>query len=293
MNESQFIHALRALAGTPPARGLADDCAVLELGGETLVLTHDAMAEGTHFLPGQDPADVAWKLVATNLSDLAAKGAEPIGVLLGYMLGVDDARFLTGLEQALTAFATPLLGGDTISASGPQVLGLTALGRATHRPVPARSGARAGDRLCLTGPVGAAMMGFEALRDGTDGDSMAYRRPVPLLADGQALAPHVHAMMDVSDGLLIDAWRMAQASGVTMLIDSSAVPIAAPEERRHDALRWGDDYQLLFTAPADVVLPMPCYVIGHVLPHSHAPLLLDGMPVTSADGLGYLHGKSP
>ena len=122
--ESAFIATLRALATHPAARGLNDDCAVIELGSETLILTHDAMAEGVHFLPGQDRADVAWKLVASNLSDLAAKGAEPLGVLLGYQLGGDDARFLAGLGEVLTHYNVPLLGGDTISATGAQVLGL-------------------------------------------------------------------------------------------------------------------------------------------------------------------------
>lgn len=290
MNEADFITALRALAPHPAARGLADDCAVLDLGSETLILTHDAMAEGVHFLPDQDPADVAWKLVATNLSDLAAKGAEPLGVLLGYMLGSDDARFLAGLQDALHTFATPLLGGDTIGGKGArQVLGLTALGRATHRPVPSRSGAQAGDLVYLTGPVGGAMMGFEALRDRTSADSAVYRRPAPLLDAGRALAPHVHAMMDVSDGLLIDAWRMASASGATFALDAAAIPIAAPEARRDDALRWGDDYQLLFTAAPRAVLPLPCHAIGRVLPHGESPLLLDGAALPGAEGLGYQH----
>ncbi len=253
-SELDFIESLRRLATHPGARGLDDDCAVLEFGGEALVLTHDAMAEGVHFLAGQDPADVAWKLVATNMSDLAAKGAEPLGVLLGYMFGKDDARFLEGLEQALAHYRAPLLGGDTISGSGGQVLGLTAIGRATHRPVPSRAGAKPGHALWITGPVGAAMLGLEALRKG-EGDSLAYRRPRALLAEGQALAPHVTAMMDISDGLLLDAARMARASGVTIAIDSQAVPIAVPENRRAEALRWGEDYQLLFTAPADARLP--------------------------------------
>ena len=80
---------------------------MLELGGEALVLTHDAMAEGVHFLPGQDQADIAWKLVASNLSDLAAKGADPLGVLLGYQFGADDARFLVGLEEVLAHYGEP------------------------------------------------------------------------------------------------------------------------------------------------------------------------------------------
>jgi thiamine-monophosphate kinase len=270
------------------ARGLDDDCAVIEFGGEALVLTHDMMVEGVHYLPEQDAADVAWKLVATNISDLAAKGAEPVGVLLGYMLGGDDARFLEGLEEALAHYGAPLLGGDTVSGNGARALGLTAIGRATHRPVPSRAGAQVGERLYLTGPVGAAMLGLEALRAG-HGDSMAYRRPVALLAQGQALAPHVTAMMDVSDGLLLDAARMARASGVTLAIDAASVPIATPGERRGEALRWGDDYQLLFTAPPSASLPVPAVAIGDVLAQGPAPLSLDGRPLTEAAGLGFEH----
>jgi thiamine-monophosphate kinase len=280
---------LRALAAHPAARGLADDCAVLDLSSETLILTHDAMAEGVHFLASQDQADVAWKLVATNLSDLAAKGAEPMGVLLGYRLGPDDARFLEGLTEVLGQYGVPLLGGDTIGGSGAQVLGLTALGRATCRPVPSRSGAQVNDGLWLTGPVGAAMLGFEALRDGTGADSAAYRRPRPLLLEGRALAPRVTAMMDVSDGLLLDASRMAIASGVTFAIDSLAVPLAAPENRRAEALRWGDDYQLLFTLPGDARPPVPAQRIGTALVQGMAPVLLDGTPLTETSGLGYEH----
>lgn len=288
--EAAFIEALRALAAHPAARGLADDCAVLDLGGETLVLTHDAMAEGVHFLPDQDQADVAWKLVATNLSDLAAKGAEPLGVLLGYRFGPDDARFLAGLREVLEQYQVPLLGGDTIGGAESQVLGLTAIGRATHRPVPARSGAQVNDGLWLTGPVGAAMLGFEALRDGTGANSAAFRRPQPLLAEGQALAPHVTAMMDLSDGLLLDASRMARASGVTFAIDSLAVPLAAPENRRMDALRWGDDYQLLFTLPAGAQPPVPAHRIGTAVARGAAAILLDGAALTEQAGLGYEHG---
>lgn len=262
---------------------------MIAIGGETLVLTHDMLVEGVHFLPGQDAADVAWKLVATNISDLAAKGAAPLGVLLGYMLGHDDARFLAGLTEALDHYDAPLLGGDTVSSpAGAQALGLTAIGRATHCPVPARSGARAGDRLWITGPVGGAMLGFEALKAGR-GDSLAYRRPQALLAEGQALAPMVTAMMDVSDGLLLDATRIARASGVTVAIDSAAVPISTPEHRRAEALRWGDDYQLLFTAPAGVTPPVPAHAIGNVLADAETPLLLDGSPLSEADGLGYQH----
>ena len=291
ITELAFIDALRRLAVHPGARGFDDDCAVIEFGSETLVLTHDMMVERVHYLPDQDPADVAWKLVATNMSDLAAKGAEPVGVLLGYMLGGHDIRFVAGLDEALTHYRAPLLGGDTVSGRGAQVLGLTAIGRATHRPVPARSGAKPGDAIYVTGVIGSAMMGLEALRSGArPSASLAYRRPRALLAEGQALAPHVSAMMDVSDGLLLDAARIARASGVTLSIESDAVPIAAPEDRRADALRWGDDYQLLFTAPRNVALPVPATLIGEVLPAGLDPIRLDNRPLSEKNGLGFEHG---
>jgi thiamine-monophosphate kinase len=285
--EAEFVAAMRALAGHPAARALADDCAVLEIGGEALVLTHDMLVEGVHVPLGADPADVAWKLVASNLSDLAAKGARPLGVLIGYMLGDDDARFAEGLAEVLSRYDVPLLGGDTVSGGPPRSWGLTAIGRATHRPVPSRAGAQPGDVVWITGPVGAAMIGFEALRDRSGGDSIAYRRPVPRLAGGEALAPLASAMMDISDGLLLDASRIAEASSVTLALDSAVVPIAAPESRRADAIRWGDDYELLATLPAGVEPPFEAWRIGEVRERGEGPLLLDGEPPNGS--LGYEH----
>jgi len=289
-SELSFIAALRSIATHPAARDLADDCAVLEIGDQTLVLTHDTMIEGVHFLPGQDPADVAWKLVATNVSDLAAKGAEPVGVLLGYQLGNEDLRFVAGLQDALTHYGVPLLGGDTVGGPGPQHMGLTAIGRATHLPVPSRAGAKASDLVWLTGAIGGAMMGHEALRGGS-GDSLAYRRPQARLTAGLALAPVVTAMMDVSDGLLLDAWRMAGASGVSLALDRQAVPLACPEPRRDDALRWGDDYELLFTLPAGVQPPqsVAATCIGDVLAGPAGTLRIGAQLVQSGEKLGFEH----
>jgi thiamine-monophosphate kinase len=173
----------------------------------------------------------------------------------------------------------------------PRTLGLTAIGRATHRPVPSRAGAQVGDGIWITGAVGAAMLGLEALQAG-DSDpaaSLAYRRPDALLAQGQALAPLVTAMMDLSDGLLLDAYRMGIASGVTLAIDSAAVPIATPEGRRDEALRWGDDYQLLFILPESVQPPVTAHRIGKVLARKDAPLMLDGRLLADASHLGWQH----
>lgn len=284
MNEFEFIAALRELPLHKGARGLFDDTAQLEVGGETLILTHDSMAEGTHFRPDADMADVAWKLVATNLSDLAAKGAEPLGVLLGHSLGRDDRAFLRGLEEALRAFDTKLLGGDSIRSEGPRTFGLTAIGRATHTPVPSRSGARQGDAIYVTGTIGRAMLGFE----GDPAHLDAFNRPVPCLAEGRALAPLVTAMMDVSDGLLLDCWRMAVASNLTFEISSELVPVADPG-RRDECLRWGEDYQLLFTVPATTEIPVAATRIGTVASDDPVPLRLDGEAISEPLNLGYQH----
>lgn len=285
MNEAQFITALKTLPLHPGARGLQDDCAVIELGGESLIVTTDMMAEDTHYRPGADMADVAWKLVAMNLSDLASKGAEPIGLLLGHSLGRSDERFLEGLSQALAEFGAVLLGGDTIAATGATTLCITALGRATHTPVPSRCGAQAGDHVYVTGPLGRAMLGFE----GASEHLAAFNRPIPRLAEGRALAPHVTAMMDVSDGLLLDCWRIAQCGGVTIRLDSTAIPVADPA-RLDECVRWGDDYELLFTAPPSLSLPIAAHLIGVVSERQAAPLILGETPLISPANLGYFHG---
>jgi len=275
---------LRKLPLHPGARGLDDDCAILEIGNETLILTHDMMAEGTHFQEGGDLADAAWKLVAVNLSDLASKGAEPIGVLLGHSLGSGDERFLEGLHEALSTHDVPLLGGDTIKATGKRTFGLTAIGRASHTPVPSRCGAQIGDQLYVTGLLGCAMLGFE----GDPEHLAAYNHPTPRLSEGQALAPHVSAMMDISDGLMLDAFRMASASEVSIAIDSALVPVTS-NERRNECMRWGDDYELLFTLPLESEPPVDCMRIGTVEPHGFAPLIFDRNPIVNPEGLGYQH----
>lgn len=286
MNESEFIAALRKLPLHPGARNLDDDCALITIGGETLVINHEMMVQGTHFPTAADMADVAWKLVATNLSDLAAKGAEPVGVLLGHSLGRDDARFLKGLKEALLTYNVPLLGGDTVAAPGASTFAMTAIGRATHLPVPSRQGVQVGDAVYVTGTIGRAMLGFEGVAD----HRAAFNRPEPRLTQGIALAPHVSAMMDVSDGLLLDCWRMAKLGNVTFVIDPAAVPVA-DAARRDECMRWGDDYELLFTAASSAALPVAASHIGDVVSAGIAPVVLGGALLMSPANLGYQHGS--
>ena len=256
------------------------------------------MVEGVHWLAGQDPADVAWKLVAANLSDLAAKTCRPVGLLLSFMLGDEawNTRFLAGLGEALTAFGAPLLGGDTVSATSndaPKVIGLTALGQPQRDPPPSRADAAPGQALWITGQCGGALAGFEALQAGSGDHALTvpYRRPVPRLAEGQALGPVVGAMMDLSDGLLLDARRMADASGTTIAVETRLVPVhPALARRKREAMSWGDDYELLFTLPEGAPCPVEATRIGTVLLRGAHPLLLDGSPPPAGQVLGYRHG---
>lgn len=292
--EQSFIDRLKGIARDPAARGLADDVAVLAIGGENLVLTHDMLIEGVHYLASDPPADVAWKLAAVNLSDLAAKGAEPIGALMGYALGPDEAwdgAFAEGLAIALETFNLPLLGGDTVRMPQGRALGLTAIGRARHAP--ARDGALAGDMLWVTGRIGAAGLGLAIARGEIEGPAdwlAAYRRPVPRLGWGAALAPHVHAMSDISDGLLIDAARMAAASSLAVAIALEAVPIAGGDAIA--AVTAGDDYELLFAAPPDFAPSMDCIAtrIGGFAPGAGLTLTEQGKAIAVPSRLGYEHG---
>jgi len=293
MTEAEFIAALRRLPLHPAARGLNDDTALLDAG--PLVVTTDTLVEGVHFLPTDPPQDVAWKLVATNLSDLAAKGAVPEGILLNYPLGDDawDRTFLEGLADILTAHDTRLIGGDTVTLppGAPRILTVTAFG--SDAAAPARAGAKPGDALYVTGTIGDAGAGL-AIALGKPGPAellAAYRRPQPRLADGRRLARHVHAMMDVSDGLLIDAARMALASGLAVAIDLAAIPLSdayrAYSGDRVAAATAGDDYQLLFAAPEDFATDATR--IGAFLTGSGLVLHDAGTPVPLPPSLGYEH----
>lgn len=308
MREADVINRLRRIATAPGARGLRDDVALLD----GFVITHDSIAEGVHFLSSDPPASVGWKLVAVNLSDLAAKGAAPAGALLSLTIageGEWELAFLGGIEAACESYGLPLLGGDTIAIlpGAPRVLGLTAIGRAGDR-VPARAGAQAGDVLWLVGTIGDAAAGLQLLVGDIHADGPLvdiYRRPVPQLGAGRALGPVANAMMDVSDGLLLDALRMAEASSKAISIALDQLPLSSAfvAERGQDfaarlfAASGGDDYALLAALPAALdpsTLSLPAGTkitrIGSLT--SAGPklsLTLGGEPVDLPERLGFEH----
>lgn len=276
-----------------------------------MVITHDTIAEGVHYLPGDPPETVGWKLAAVNASDLAAKGATPQAALLSLTMRGDGAwemAFLDGLETALTEFGIDLIGGDTIALpeGAPRVLGLTAIGRAGPA-TPSRSGGQPGDGLWLVGTIGDSAAGLARLkRDATAAGPLvdAYRQPYPLLAAGRALAPHASAMMDVSDGLLIDADRLGAASKCKVEIELDALPLSpdfiAERGEDHDACLFaatgGDDYALLLSAPetADALgLSLPdgpkVIRIGQLVAGQGLSLSFRGDDVPTPETLGYEH----
>ena len=307
MDEREAIARVRRIATSEAARGLIDDAALL---GD-LVITHDSIAEGVHYLPTDPPETVGWKLAAVNASDLAAKGASPVAALLSLTLTGDDnweARFLDGLEAALAEFGLELIGGDTIAlpSGAPRVLGLTAIGRAGKR-TPSRADGQIGDRLWLVGTLGDGAAGLAQLRaDPAAAGPLveAYRRPRPLLDAGRLLAAHANAMMDVSDGLLLDAARLAEASDLSAHIDLAMLPLSAAfiaargsdRVARLFAATGGDDYALLLSVPETVdpfTLPLPGGImitaIGRLDRGSGISLAERGESVDLPERLGHEH----
>jgi thiamine-monophosphate kinase len=300
---------LKRIATDPAARGLADDAAVLD----GLVITHDTIAEGVHFLPSDPPASVGWKLVTVNLSDLAGKGATPRAALLSMCIGDEDwdEAFLDGIEAACESYGLSLIGGDTIALpiGAPRVLGLTAIGKAGAR-VPARSGGKSGDVLWVVGNLGDGAAGLRLLQGDVHSTGLLvdqYRRPVPLLAAGQALARQAHAMMDVSDGLLIDLSRLCEASGCAAEVDLEALPLSRAfvaelgQDRRARlfAATGGDDYALLAALPEGVdplALSLPSdstiAAIGRLAEGSGISLYDAAGPVELPETLGYEHRRN-
>ena len=270
---------LKPLAeGAPEALDLSDDAAVIRgRPGFDLVISKDAIVEGVHFLP-RDPVDlVARKLLRVNLSDLAAKGAEPYGYFLAVAWPTESTRgakgeFADGLGVDQAEYGLRLMGGDTVSTPALFTASVTILGWVPSGRVIRRSGAKVGDVVLVSGTIGDGGLGLRAAKGGLDGLEAPdrtwlrdrYRLPTPRMGLGPALREAAHAAADVSDGLVADAGRIAAASGVAMTIDLDRMPLSAPAARwlnlqpdraaaLGDLATAGDDYEIVCTAPADRV----------------------------------------
>jgi thiamine-monophosphate kinase len=278
--EEAIVRLLAPLAqGFPGAFGLQDDCALIapEPGCE-LVLKTDPVAEGVHFLPGDAPEDIAWKALAVNVSDLAAKAARPVGYLMALSFPEAPARawvsrFASGLQAAQAAFGCHLIGGDTDRRPGPLTVTISIVGAVETGRMVRRGTACAGEALLASGTLGDAALGLALRKDPRLAEAWGlsraeaqhlqdrYARPEPRLALAAALRAHASAAMDLSDGLAKDLGRLCAASGCAAHVRLADLPVSSaaakalavdPALDRH-IVAGGDDYEVLASVPDEKV----------------------------------------
>ena len=324
MDEFDFIATYLAPLAGPGGLGLKDDAALLKpSAGKDLILTKDTMVEGVHFPVGHYGGDTAEKLLRVNLSDLAAKGARPIGYMLSiaWPKGIDNKYFqgfAAGLRDVQDAFDFKLLGGDTTSIDGPMVVTATLIGEVPIGEMVKRSGANIGDDIWVTGTIGDAYLGLQTILGKTlepqpSAEALwhyqeAYYRPEPRLLFRKALRSFANGCADISDGLVADAAHIANASDVGFIIDADKIPLSSHAgawlsgQRDEDAafkalITAGDDYELVFTAPpenaaqirqATRALGLRLSKIGIVRSGEGVLVMSDGVPM-SFDTTGHKH----
>jgi thiamine-monophosphate kinase len=320
LDEFARIARFFAPLAAPEGLGLLDDVALIPgPPGEQYVLKTDAIVEGVHFLPDDPPGQIAQKLLRVNLSDLAAKGATPVGYLLTTALpkGRDEAwleAFAAGLAADQAAYGIRLLGGDSVATPGPTTLSVAAIGRIAAGTAVLRSGARSGDRVYVSGTLGDAALGVLAAKGrdlGIGGAETAFlidrfRLPRPRLNLGARLVGLASAMMDISDGLVADLGHLCGVSGVAAIVEAERLPLSQAARaalkrdpaRLQSVLGGGDDYELLFAAPeaaaallSDLAreLGLPITAIGRIEPGSGVRVLDGAGREIAVEVRGYEH----
>jgi len=308
LDEFARIARFFAPLAAPGALGLTDDVALIEgPPGQDYVLKTDAIVEGVHFLPDDPPAQVAQKLLRVNLSDLAAKGATPVGYLLMTALPKtrDEAwleQFAAGLAADQATYGIGLLGGDSVATPGPVTLSVAAIGRIAAGRAVLRKGARPGDRIYVSGTLGDAALGVLAAkgtelgiaREARDFLIDRFRLPQPRLTLGPRLVGIATAMMDISDGLVADLGHLCDVSGVSGVIEAANLPLspaaraalARDPARLSLVLGGGDDYELLFAAPETAASQLDALAQELRLPITAVGRIAAGQGVRVVDGNG-------
>jgi thiamine-monophosphate kinase len=291
----------KPLATHPAALGLSDDTAVLKPPpGCDLVLTTDAIMAGVHFFPGDPPGQLARKALRVNLSDLAAKGAKPLGFLLSLALPIDVSdswlsSFATGLKADADSYGCSLLGGDTDRTPGPLTISIAMFGMVPEDTMVRRAGARPGDRLMVTGTIGDAALGVKLRRGAAwklplqarEYLLARYLLPQPRTVLADALRAHASAAMDISDGLAGDLAKLCRVSGVAAQVDVEKIPLSdaakiaieSEPSLLETGLTGGDDYEILCTVPHDRAARFAAAAASADVPVTEIGVISDGEDV--------------
>ena len=320
LGEFERIRRFFAPLAGPGGLGLVDDAALIDCApGKRLVVTADAIVAGVHYLPDDPPDLVARKLLRVNLSDLAAMGARPLYYILTTALPAQLGPewlggFAKGLAEDQRRYGIDLLGGDSVGTTGPAVLSLTAIGEVAAGEEIRRSGARPGDLVWVSGSIGDAFLGLGVLRGAHPDLSEQHREylvgrfrlPEPRTELGPRLCGTAHAMIDVSDGLLADLGHICETSGTAAVVEIARLPLspaarAVVESSRDIRPRLavaGDDYELLFAAPAGAseavvalssLLQIPVTEIGRIEAGTGVRLVDDAGRAIPVEAAGYRH----
>lgn len=266
------------LRGATLVTGPGDDCAVVRLGNDTLLLTVDQLVEGRHYDPGTPPELVAHKALGRSVSDIAAMAGEPIWATATALLRDSEDRaveLIDAMRRIAEGWGCPLIGGDIAIGTGPRVLTVTAVGRCDGPPI-LRSGAKPGDGVFVSGRIGGSLA------------SGRHLRFEPRLNAGRAArAARATALIDLSDGLGIDADRVGEASGVRLEIDAATVPLHPDAGDWRSAFATGEDYELLACGPAEI----PGFVrIGRVVEGPPGAVVRTADGFHAAGAFGWDHG---
>lgn len=293
--------------------GIGDDCAVMPSGEGELLFSTDLLMEGVHFLRNESsPEDVGWKAAAVNLSDIAAMGGTPVATFLSIALPKDAQgewaeRFIEGYTDISRQYDVPLLGGDTTSSLRDIAVNVGVLGRCPSGRRLMRNGAKVGETIYVTGPLGDSAGGLQAILKGIERTEdvtrliCRHKRPIPRIEAGRILmeCDKAGAMMDISDGIGSDLRHIMKASGVGAVIDLERLPLS-PElvsvckEQGWDiyemATSGGEDFELMFTAPAGLEneLDIAVYPIGKIVPGNELSWRFSNEPM-DRDFDGYKH----
>lgn len=316
LGERETIRIIERIIKSDAAVGPGDDCAAIDIGDRYLLVTTDMMVTRTHIPKGMGPYDIGWSIIAVNLSDIAAMGGKPLGLVTA--IGITRGhpiefieQMADGMNDCARRFNTSIVGGDTKEHEDLVLCG-TAIGEVAKSGILLRRGAKAGDLIAVSGSLGRAGAGYHSMKRnlGLKEAEDALKRPWPRIREGMALSRSgiVTSCMDISDGLSASIFELSRNSGMTYEVDYAKIPKAKEVdmafhdlERQKDlVLNFGDDFELIFTIKREeeeALLKLakdcgcPFTVIGKVT-SGEENILIDGGKREKLENLGYEHFRT-